>query len=190
MVDFQGFAAAKTCENPPLTTRCGHVSRASGSQRADGDPPRRRRCPKARRPAAEHRHGKGVDLQCRNIGGPTPAAHPDIPTLGRPLRTQLPATEAVSRRRGCRAGGPGRARSARMISRTTGGGVAAAEEQVAEQVAERVALGPLEVAVRAYAGGVAQGEQDRGDGVGRGGALGAQDPVAADLDAAHAAGRR
>ena len=47
-------------------------------------------------------------------------------------------------------------------------GVAAAEQQVAEQVPEGVALGPLEVAVRSDAGGVAQGQQDRRDGV-RGG---------------------
>ena len=64
-----------------------------------------------------------------------------------------------------------------------GRGVAAAEQQVAHQVRQRVALGPLEVRVRPDARGVAQGEQDRGDGVGRGRAVGAQDAVPADFDA-------
>ena len=48
------------------------------------------------------------------------------------------------------------------------GRVALAEDQVAEQQAERVALGPLEVAARQHARRVAQGQQDRRDRV-RGG---------------------
>jgi hypothetical protein len=37
-----------------------------------------------------------------------------------------------------------------------GGGVATAQDEVSQQVGQRVALGPLEVAVRPYAGGVAR----------------------------------
>ena len=48
---------------------------------------------------------------------------------------------------------------------------------------QRVAFGPFEVGVRADAGGVPQRQEDRGDRVRRGGALGAEDPVAVDLDA-------
>jgi hypothetical protein len=51
----------------------------------------------------------------------------------------------------------------RRISWTTGG---LAEDEVAEQVSEWVTFAPFEVAVRTDAGGVADGEQDRGDGVG------------------------
>jgi hypothetical protein len=69
-----------------------------------------------------------------------------------------------------------------------GGGVAAAEEEVAEHVDQRAAFGPGEVAVRLDAGGVSQGEEDRGDGVRRGGGVGAQDPVAVDFDAADGEG--
>src|SRR5829696_3562599 len=47
-----------------------------------------------------------------------------------------------------------------------GGGVALAEEEVAEQVHDGVSFGPAEVAVRRPAGGVAQVEQQGGDGVG------------------------
>lgn len=61
-----------------------------------------------------------------------------------------------------------------------GCGVALIEEKIAEQVHGRVALGPAEVVVRSFASGVAQ--EQRGDGVRDGGALGAQYPVAADLD--------
>lgn len=48
-----------------------------------------------------------------------------------------------------------------------GGGVAAAEEEVAEHVGQGTAFGPGEVAVRLDAGDVVQGEKDRGDGVRR-----------------------
>jgi hypothetical protein len=41
-------------------------------------------------------------------------------------------------------------------------------------VYQRVASRPFEVGVRADAGGIAQGQQDRGDGVGRCGSLGAR----------------
>ena len=82
--------------------------------------------------------------------------------------TAVPMACAQAHPRGCRDGGSGSGSTSRMISRTTGGGVAAAEQQVAEQVGQRVAFGPLEVAVRPDPGGVAQGEQDRGDRVRRG----------------------
>src|SRR5215204_1786841 len=66
-----------------------------------------------------------------------------------------------------------------------GGGVALPEEQKAQQVHDRVALRPPEVAVRRLVGRVAQVEQQRGDGVGHHRALGTQDLVAADLHALH-----
>src|SRR5215208_1403489 len=66
-----------------------------------------------------------------------------------------------------------------------GGGVPLPKEQVAEQVHNRVALGPPEIAVRRLVGGVAQVQQQRGDGVGDDRALGTQDLVAADLHALH-----
>src|SRR5205814_5957438 len=59
--------------------------------------------------------------------------------------------------------------------------VTPAEQQVPEQVADRVTFRPLEVAVRPYPGGVAQGEQDRRDGVGDGRAVHAENAVAVDL---------
>src|SRR5215212_11314874 len=66
-----------------------------------------------------------------------------------------------------------------------GGGVALPKEQVAEQVHNRVALGPPEVAVWSLVGRIAQVQQQRGDGVGHHRALGTQDLVAADLNALH-----
>src|SRR5918994_7511899 len=47
-----------------------------------------------------------------------------------------------------------------------GGGVAAAEQEVADHVHQRAALGPGEVTVRLPAGGLAESEEDRGDGIG------------------------
>jgi hypothetical protein len=61
-------------------------------------------------------------------------------------------------------------------------GVAAAQDEVPQQVAQWVSFGPLEVAVRRHGGGVAQSEQDRGNGVGNSGAVGPQNAVAVDLD--------
>src|SRR5205085_10679197 len=63
--------------------------------------------------------------------------------------------------------------------------VAIAEQDEAQLVEDRVALGPGEVGVRELAGLVAQIEQERGDGVGYGRALGAQHAVAGDLLAMH-----
>src|SRR5919107_130974 len=64
------------------------------------------------------------------------------------------------------------------------GGVALAEQQVAQQVGDGMALGPLEVAVGPQAADLGQAEQDGGEGVGDHRALGPQHPVAVDLDPA------
>src|SRR5215212_789722 len=66
-----------------------------------------------------------------------------------------------------------------------GGGVPLPEEEVAEQVHDGVSFGPAEVAVRRPASGVAQVEQQGGNGVGHHRALGAQHLVPADLHAPH-----
>jgi hypothetical protein len=58
-----------------------------------------------------------------------------------------------------------------------GCGVAAAEEEVADHVDQGAAFGPGEVAVRSYAGGLAQCEKDRGDGIRPSRCVSAQDPV-------------
>src|SRR5215213_2812076 len=65
------------------------------------------------------------------------------------------------------------------------GGVALAEEEVAEQVHDGVSFGPAEVAVRRPAGRVAQVEQQGGDGVGDHRAYRSQHLVSADLHASH-----
>src|SRR5689334_22220165 len=64
-----------------------------------------------------------------------------------------------------------------------GGGVAAAEQEVADHVHQGAAFGPGEVAVRPHTGGVPQGQKDGGYGVGRCRGLGAQDAVAVHFDA-------
>ncbi|TCM42732.1 hypothetical protein EV648_110273 [Kribbella sp. VKM Ac-2568] len=66
-----------------------------------------------------------------------------------------------------------------------GRGVTAAKDEVAQQVAERIAFGPLEMTLRHHFSGVAQCEEDRGDGVGHGGAVGPQYAVTIDLDPLH-----
>src|SRR5689334_217301 len=66
-----------------------------------------------------------------------------------------------------------------------GRGLADAEEQEAEQVHGRVALGPLEVDVRPLAGPVADREQEGGDRVRHGGAAELQHAVAPAGDLAH-----
>src|SRR5687767_8640617 len=63
-----------------------------------------------------------------------------------------------------------------------GGGVAFAEDDVAEQVPERVAFGPGEVAVWSLSRRVAEMEEKRRDGVGDGGRLGAKYLVPTDFD--------
>src|SRR5213592_821250 len=57
------------------------------------------------------------------------------------------------------------------------GHLALAEEEEAQEVGEGVALGPLEVHVRGAAGGVADVEEEGGEGVGDGGGLQGQDAV-------------
>src|SRR3712207_3752376 len=65
------------------------------------------------------------------------------------------------------------------------GGVPLPEEQKAEQVHDGIALRPPEVAVWRLASGVAEVEQEGGDGVGHHRAFCAQHLVVADLYAAH-----
>src|SRR3712207_5880287 len=65
------------------------------------------------------------------------------------------------------------------------GGVPLPEEQKAEQVHDRIALRPPEVTMWRLAGGIAEVEQEGGDGVGHHRALCAQHLVVADLYAAH-----
>ena len=90
----------------------------------------------------------------------------------------------VTRRRGCRvAGAVGFLCSADDFCTTVAS--AAAEEEVPQEVPDGVAFGPFEVGVRADTGNIPQGEQDRGDRVGCGGASGAQHPVPVDLDTAN-----
>src|SRR5829696_8714701 len=64
-------------------------------------------------------------------------------------------------------------------------GISLSEQKKAEQVHDGVALGPAEVAMRRLAGGVAQVEQEGGDGIWHHRALGAQHLVPADLHTSH-----
>ena len=61
--------------------------------------------------------------------------------------------------------------------------VAFAEREEAQQIGDRIALGPAEVGVRRHAGAIAQIEQDRGDRIGNRRAARRQDLMAADVAA-------
>src|ERR1051326_6059851 len=63
--------------------------------------------------------------------------------------------------------------------------VALAEQDVVDEVSERVALAPTEIDVRKLARRVAQVEQEGRDGVRHGGTLGAQDAGALDVNPAY-----